>query len=62
MHIAGVPFVPDRRYADLGLAQILLGEPHAVKNGLGPTLGLGLRDAGAVLVELLVLLRGRGRG
>lgn len=58
MHVARVALVPDRRYSDLGFAQILVGEPHAVEDGLGPALGLGFGDAGAVLVEL----EGRRRG
>lgn len=53
MHVARVALVPNRRNPDLGFAQILVREPHAVEDGLGSTLGLGLCDAGAVLVQLL---------
>ena len=53
VHVAGVALVPDRGYPNLGLVHVVLGQAHAVEDGLGTPLRLGLRDAGAVLVQLV---------
>lgn len=38
VHVASIPLVPDGGYADLGLGHVILGEAHAVQNGLRATL------------------------
>lgn len=58
VHVARVAFVPDGGNPYLGLSHVLIGEAHAVQDGLGPALGLGFGDLGAVFVEFL----GRGGG
>eukprot|EP00123_Amoebidium_parasiticum_P017280 comp23783_c0_seq1/m.41266 comp23783_c0_seq1/g.41266 ORF comp23783_c0_seq1/g.41266 comp23783_c0_seq1/m.41266 type:complete len:398 (+) comp23783_c0_seq1:1029-2222(+) len=55
MHVARVALIPDGRDADLGLLHVLQLEAGGIKHGLGRTLGLGLRDGGAVAVHLAVL-------
>lgn len=52
VHVACVALVPDGRYSHLGLPHVVIGEANTVKDGLGPALGLGLRDPGAVAVKL----------
>lgn len=52
VHVAGVALVPDRGDAHLRLAEVGVGEPHAVEHRLRRPLRLGLRDARAVLVQL----------
>jgi hypothetical protein len=60
VHVAGVALVPDRRDADLRLAEVGIGEADAVEHGLRGALRLGLGDAGAVLVELWLVGDRRG--
>ena len=60
MHVAGVALVPHRGDANLRLGHVVLGETHTMEHGLGSALGLGLRDAEVVLVELHWLLHGGG--
>lgn len=62
MHVASVALVPDGGNADLGLRQVVLGEPHAEEDRLGPALGLGLGHLGTVIVELVGLGAGGGCG
>lgn len=52
VHVTGVPLVPDGGDPNLGLRQVVIGEPHSVEDRLGATLGLGLCYAGAILVQL----------
>ncbi|TKW50631.1 hypothetical protein CTA1_5680 [Colletotrichum tanaceti] len=62
VHVAGVALVPDGRDADLGLVHVVIGEAGGVQHGLGGALGLGLRDVGRDLVQLVVGASGRGGG
>lgn len=54
VHVAGVALVPDGRDAHLRFAHILRLEARSVQHGLTGSLGLGLRDPAAVLVQSCV--------
>lgn len=54
VHVAGIPLVPNGGDAHLGLGHVVVGEANAIEDGLGAALGLGLGNAGAVLIELQV--------